>query len=247
MAEPWRGLLHQLSTELERQSAKLRDLELQNKRLLEAAALPVEMSEMPPIVQCDLQSPPGPERPGGDVRRSRRSQQDEDEDEVTGLKTDTILPHPHRQSKISEISQIALVQPRRNSRVSKLIESQQVRFMIMRAQRTREFGVKKQWFVINPDTNPFSTAWQIVTNFALAFVALITPLQVGLLEIHLDFLFVLTMMVDFVFVIDMILQFVTMYPRTTARGLEWELNPQKIAMNYLRTASVCWVGDEQAS
>ena len=35
MAEPWRGLLHQLSTELERQSAKLRDLELQNKRLLE--------------------------------------------------------------------------------------------------------------------------------------------------------------------------------------------------------------------
>ena len=34
MAEPWRGLLHQLSTELERQSAKLRDLELQNKRLL---------------------------------------------------------------------------------------------------------------------------------------------------------------------------------------------------------------------
>ena len=53
----------------------------------EAAALPVEMSEMPPIVQCDLQSPPGPERPGGDVRRSRRSQQDEDEDEVTGLKT----------------------------------------------------------------------------------------------------------------------------------------------------------------
>ena len=127
---------------------------------------------------------------------------------------DTILPHPHRQSKISEISQIALVQPRRNSRVSKLIESQQVRFMIMRAQRTREFGVpgsgfsefslliaplgplfgssasferergrspgdevKKQWFVINPDTNPFSTAWQIVTNFALAFVALITPLQ----------------------------------------------------------------------
>ena len=53
----------------------------------------------------------------------------------------------------------------------------------------------------------------------------------------MDFLFVLTMMVDFVFVIDMILQFVTMYPRTTARGLEWELNPQKIAKNYLRTAS----------
>ena len=53
----------------------------------------------------------------------------------------------------------------------------------------------------------------------------------------MDFLFVLTMMVDFVFVIDMILQFVTMYPRTTARGLEWELYPQKIAKNYLRTAS----------
>ena len=35
MAEPWRGLLHQLTMELECQSAKLRDLELQNRRLLE--------------------------------------------------------------------------------------------------------------------------------------------------------------------------------------------------------------------
>ena len=59
--------------------------------------------------------------------------------------------------------------------------------------------------------------------------------QVGLLEIELDALFVLTMLVDFVFVVDMVLQFVTMYPRTTARGLEWELRPQKIAKNYLRT------------
>ena len=57
-----------------------------------------------------------------------------------------------------------------------------------------------------------------------------------MLEIQWDALFVFTMLVDLVFVIDMVLQFVTMYPRTTARGLEWELNPRKIAMNYLRTA-----------
>ena len=37
--------------------------------------------------------------------------------------------------------------------------------------------VQKRWFVINPDTNRFATVWQIITNFALAFVALITPLQ----------------------------------------------------------------------
>ncbi|CAE7532795.1 KCNH6, partial [Symbiodinium pilosum] len=188
------------------------------------------MSELPPVIQHE--PPPHPEQ--DNVRQSRRSQHDEDdeeEEEVTGLKTDMILPHPHRQSKLSQHS----FQPRRNSQVSKLVASQQVRFMIMRAHQTPQFVVKKRWFVINPDTNRFSTAWQVITNLALAFVALITPLQVGLLEIELDALFVLTMLVDFVFVVDMVLQFVTMYPRTTARGLEWELRPQKIAKNYLRT------------
>ena len=97
------------------------------------------------------------------------------------------------------------------------------------------FQVQKPWWVINPDSNRFSHAWQVITNFALAFVALVTPLQVGLLEIRWDALFFITWCVDLIFMIDMVLQFVTMYPKTTARGLELEFRPCKIAKHYIMT------------
>lgn len=34
---------------------------------------------------------------------------------------------------------------------------------------------------------------------------------------------------------DMVLQFITMYPRTTARGMELEYRPSKIAKHYMMT------------
>ena len=33
--------------------------------------------------------------------------------------------------------------------------------------------MQKYWWIINPDSNRFSHLWQVVTNFALAFVALV--------------------------------------------------------------------------
>ena len=123
---------------------------------------------------------------------------------------------------------------------------------------SRFLEAQKPWWVINPDSNKFSHFWQVVTNFALAFVALVTPLQVGLLEIRWDALFFITWCVDIIFMIDMILQFVTMYPKTTARGLELEFRPWKIAKHYLKTwffldawaswVRLCWLvglGDKQ--
>ena len=103
--------------------------------------------------------------------------------------------------------------------------------------------VQKHWWIINPDSNRFSHVWQVMTNCALAFVALVTPLQVGLLEIRWDALFFITWCVDIIFMIDMVLQFITMYPRTTARGLELEYRPWKIAKHYLLTwfCLVSWV------
>lgn len=95
--------------------------------------------------------------------------------------------------------------------------------------------VQKHWWIINPDSNRFSHVWQVMTNFALGFVALVTPLQVGLLEIRWDALFFITWCVDIIFMIDMVLQFVTMYPKTTARGLELEYRPWKIAKHYVMT------------
>jgi hypothetical protein len=50
-----------------------------------------------------------------------------------------------------------------------------------------------------------------------------------------DALFVITWCVDIIFMIDMVLQFVTMYPKTTARGLELESRPWKIAKHYVMT------------
>lgn len=45
----------------------------------------------------------------------------------------------------------------------------------------------------------------------------------------------ITWCVDGLFIVDMLLQFVTMYPKTTARGLEWECRPRKIARHYVTT------------
>jgi len=117
---------------------------------------------------------------------------------------------------------------------SKLLGKEKMHLSVLRA-KTVEFAVQKYWWIINPDSNRFSHVWQVVTNFALAFVALVTPLQVGLLEIRWDALFVITWCVDIIFMIDMVLQFVTMYPKTTARGLELESRPWKIAKHYVMT------------
>ena len=74
---------------------------------------------------------------------------------------------------------------------------------VLRAQKTVEFAVPgsisatkrrtemaRPWYVINPDSNRIFHVWQMITNIALAFIALVTPLQVGLLEIQWDALFV---------------------------------------------------------
>eukprot|EP00913_Durusdinium_trenchii_P023995 g22536.t1 len=45
-------------------------------------------------------------------------------------------------------------------------------------------------YVINPDNSVIATLWQIITTFALLFVALVTPIQVGLMDVQLNWLFV---------------------------------------------------------
>lgn len=69
---------------------------------------------------------------------------------------------------------------------------------------------------------------------ALAFVVIVVPYQVGLLElVQWDLLLTLSTLVDFIFLIDVFLQFVTMYPRTTPRGIVWEQRVSKIAWHYM--------------
>ena len=49
----------------------------------------------------------------------------------------------------------------------------------------------------------------------LVFVALVTPVQVGLLDIDVGPLFLVNIFVDLIFVVDMVLQFFMMYRRNS--------------------------------
>lgn len=108
-------------------------------------------------------------------------------------------------------------------------------FTVIRAQKTRKFVTQKPWYVINPDTSTWATAWQGVVAAALIFVAFVTPVQVGLFELQLDMLMILSFCVDFVFFADMIVQFFTTYSRDTSDGIVWEVDLRRIALHYMQT------------
>ncbi|CAJ1457076.1 unnamed protein product [Effrenium voratum] len=114
----------------------------------------------------------------------------------------------------------------------KLMDDERLKIL---TQRTRQFAAEKPWFVINPDSHWLATSWQFATFFGLTFVALITPVQVGLLELKIDALFFVAMAVDCIFFLDMFLQFCTTYSKRTVRGIEWEVQPGKIVKQYLKT------------
>ncbi|CAE7222344.1 unc-103 [Symbiodinium necroappetens] len=116
-----------------------------------------------------------------------------------------------------------------------LLEKRRVQMMIMRAEKTRKFTAEKRWYVINPESNRCLMVWQMVTTIAMVFVALITPLQVGLFEMQVDLLLAVSLCIDVIFLADMILQFFTMYPKRTARGVQWEHSLGKISRHYMKT------------
>ncbi|CAJ1407986.1 unnamed protein product [Effrenium voratum] len=228
--EPWRSLLKQLAEELEKQSARLQELE-RNQKLAETPDLQViqarvrtsEASLEVDVVESAVEDVALPNCRGRGERCSF------DADPVLHPVLPSQRPSLLRPTRPSQVTSAAVA----DARVSKLMK-EKMQVSVVRA-RTKEFAVSKHWFVINPDSNRFSQIWQVIVNFALGYVALVTPLQVGMLEIQWDMLFVITWCVDLVFIIDMVLQFITMYPKTTARGLEWEFRPRKIAMHYVKT------------
>eukprot|EP00931_Biecheleriopsis_adriatica_P007435 TRINITY_DN108714_c0_g1_i1.p1 TRINITY_DN108714_c0_g1~~TRINITY_DN108714_c0_g1_i1.p1 ORF type:complete len:714 (-),score=104.88 TRINITY_DN108714_c0_g1_i1:76-2217(-) len=105
------------------------------------------------------------------------------------------------------------------------------------AEQTHSSVLKqKRWYIINPEQSPFMTRWDIVTMGALAFVALVTPIQVGIMDLEeMDGLFVVSLCVDVIFLVDICLQFFTMYPMKKARGIEMEHRLHKIVVHYLTT------------
>jgi hypothetical protein len=89
-------------------------------------------------------------------------------------------------------------------------------------------------YVINPEQNQLLGKWDQVTIVALVFVALVTPVEVGMMETKLDALFVINRVVDAVFGFDMFLQFFIMYPIKTNFGNSMEGNHCRIIRRYLR-------------
>lgn len=97
------------------------------------------------------------------------------------------------------------------------------------------YTIRKPWYLINPEQSMFMSRWDIITIAALAYVALVTPVQVGLMESNFDFWFVVSLCVDCVFFFDMGLQFFLMYPVKKTGGFEMEHRPRRIIIHYLTT------------
>lgn len=90
-------------------------------------------------------------------------------------------------------------------------------------------------FVMNPEHNENLQKWDRLTMAALAYVAIVSPVQISMLEVKLDVWFGINCAIDLIFLIDMILQFFIMYPETASHGILWESRKNMIAKNYLRT------------
>ena len=107
-------------------------------------------------------------------------------------------------------------------------------FRVVRAAKTA-YLQQRPWYVINPDQSRWASRWQALVACCLLWVALVTPVQVALLEPEMDWLFIAGMLVDVVFAIDLLLQFITAYPETTPQGVTWVVQAEKIREHYVKS------------
>mmetsp|Transcript_61078 Transcript_61078/g.126486 ORF Transcript_61078/g.126486 Transcript_61078/m.126486 type:complete len:692 (+) Transcript_61078:64-2139(+) len=248
MTERWRDILHQLSSELERQSAKLRDLEIENERLREGEV---------PSIASPITSPISPRPDALNVleenqNKGNRSESSysaacqlsevkpwtgDEQDATTGTRTKT----GSKENSKDTGGELESTEPVRVwGSMQTFAEKDpdailKAKFAQMRTTPTANYE-RKPWYVVNPQRSNKFAAWQVVTMCALAFVVIVVPYQVGLLElVQWDLLLTLSTLVDMVFLCDVFLQFVTMYPRTTPRGIVWEQRISKIAWHYTKT------------
>ncbi|CAE7337627.1 Kcnh2 [Symbiodinium necroappetens] len=120
--------------------------------------------------------------------------------------------------------------------LSKKLANPRIDFMILRAQKTKQFKIEKPWYIINPDNSSWFTVWQGLMCLALTFVALITPVQVGLIEeFRFDALAMASLCADGIFLVDLFMQFCTTYSKKTVCGTIWETRVSAISQRYLKS------------
>merc|ERR1719362_816341 len=98
-----------------------------------------------------------------------------------------------------------------------------------------EWNLHTSRWVLSPDTSRFVQHWDVVAAFAMLYVAIVSPVQVAMMEANLDVLFFVNCFVDLVFVVDMILRFFMMYSVQTNFGHKLEHRHGRIVLHYLKT------------
>lgn len=89
--------------------------------------------------------------------------------------------------------------------------------------------------VVDPDETPALLKLDLVMLLAMAFVAIMTPVEVSMLEVRINAVFVVNRFVDVVFLFDMALQFFMKYPVKTRYHCYMEDRHSFIARRYLST------------
>ena len=88
--------------------------------------------------------------------------------------------------------------------------------------------------MINPASSTNLQKRDIVLMMTQCVVAVVTPLEVSMMDVKLDAVFFINRSVDTGFVIDMILQFFLTYPVKTALGPTHERRHLMNVVHYLR-------------
>lgn len=230
MTDSWRPILQQLTNELERQTQRLRELEAQRlvdlsvslngrRSMASMASMPdspTNRRTIPASTEVPLEAEEATAQPAEvwaektqEAMDHEKSEEDEKQDWKARIRS---------RASTFDFSSLRLIRATRTTR-----------------SRPGESAIKKKpKYVINPQSNRYAY-WQLLTTVALGFVVIVVPYQVGLLELQWDVLMAVSCVVDLVFVTDMVIQFFTMYPYTTARGIQWDDSLSKIAKHYMRT------------
>mmetsp|Transcript_22010 Transcript_22010/g.39445 ORF Transcript_22010/g.39445 Transcript_22010/m.39445 type:complete len:654 (-) Transcript_22010:75-2036(-) len=101
-----------------------------------------------------------------------------------------------------------------------------------RLARTRQLQNANRW-VINPLRSDVRR-WDFIMMLALVFVAIVTPVEVAMLDVHIDVLFFINRGVDLLFLLDMCLQLFLMYEVKTRLGVTLETRHSMIIKHYLK-------------
>ena len=99
------------------------------------------------------------------------------------------------------------------------------------------------WLLIDPRSSAAIRTWDLITSTALIFTAVVTPFEVGFIDLPkerwTDPLFLANRVVDLIFISDMVMQFFLMYPTTDIKdpaGERWVADHGRIARRYLTSA-----------